>query len=59
MVPGDDVFVAADLGLDDDDPGLLVFDWREPVPRRWVVVGTLSGFVEKLRRFQQYGPARR
>jgi hypothetical protein len=49
-VPGDDVFVAADLRSDSEDPEILVFDWNRPVPQRWIVVGTLSELIEMLGR---------
>ncbi len=47
-VPGDDVFVALDLRGNHDDPRVLVLDWRNPVPGRWVAIGPLSGFVASL-----------
>ena len=47
-IPGDDVFVALDLRAGNDDPTVLVFDWRRPVPSRWVAVGLLSDFVASL-----------
>ncbi len=47
--PGDDVLVALDVRHeDDDDPPVLVFDWRMPIPRRWVSIGRLSELLERL-----------
>jgi hypothetical protein len=47
-VPGDDVIVAVQVSNDEDDPNILVFDWRKPVPDRWIVRGRLSDFVQGL-----------
>ena len=46
--PGDDVLVALDVRDEAHDPSVVVFDWRMPVPRRWVPVGKLSDLLERL-----------
>lgn len=48
IVPGDDVFVAIDLTQADSDPQLLIFDWNEAAPARWVVSGTLGRLIHGL-----------
>lgn len=48
VVPGDDVFVAAGTELDSSQTLVRVFDWRRPLPDRWVVACTLARFVERL-----------
>tara|TARA_R110002073_G_scaffold336583_1_gene536311 strand:- start:1164 stop:1577 length:414 start_codon:yes stop_codon:yes gene_type:complete len=45
-LPGEDVFVA--LNLQDNNNTLLVFDWREPIPTRWVPQSNLPILVELL-----------
>ena len=47
-MPGDDVFIALDLRGDQDDPNVLVLDWRMPMPDRWIVTGSLSDFIAGL-----------
>ena len=49
IYPGDDVFVAADLGLAEADPPIFVFDWERDVPHRWVGRGTLGELAQRLR----------
>jgi hypothetical protein len=46
--PGDDVFVVADIGSAGGDPPVLVFDWEQTVPDRWVNRGTLSELIQGL-----------
>jgi hypothetical protein len=48
IVPGDDIFVVLDLDSDKNDPDVLVFDWRKPIPDRWVKVMTLMQLINKL-----------
>ena len=48
IVPGDDVFVVLDLGSEENNPNVLVFDWRKPVPERWIKVMTLVQLINKL-----------
>jgi hypothetical protein len=47
-IPGDDTFVALSLIPENEDPQLLVFDWDEAVPNRWVAKGTLRQLISKL-----------
>ena len=46
-VPGEDVFVALHPSSDNEDPRILVFDWRQPIPDRWADVGSLRNFIER------------
>jgi hypothetical protein len=55
IVPGDDVFVALDLDSDKNDPDVLIFDWRKPVPDRWIKVMTLRQLINKLSRMSHPG----
>lgn len=48
VVPGDDVFVAADLSTDPCDPTVVVFDWEQTVPNRWMRRGDLGNLLRKL-----------
>lgn len=45
IVPGDDVFIAVDLGSEEEDPPVFVFDWDRNVPERWVKKEHLSEFL--------------
>jgi hypothetical protein len=47
-IPGDDVFVVLDLDSDENNPNVLVFDWRKPIPERWVKTMTLIQLINKL-----------
>jgi hypothetical protein len=46
--PGDDVLAALDVRDEDEDPPVVVLDWRMPIPRRWVLVGKLSELLQRL-----------
>lgn len=48
VVPGDDVLVLADLGRDRRQPHVFVLDWRRQVPNRWVLIGTLAEFIDRI-----------
>jgi hypothetical protein len=47
IMPGDDSFVAIRReNLDEYNPPVLVFDWRETAPHRWAERGTLSELIK-------------
>ena len=48
IIPGDDVFVVADVASEEWDPPILVFDWERSVPDRWVRRGSLSLLIAGL-----------
>lgn len=48
IIPGDDVFVVADIGSAECDPPILVFDWERSVPDRWVGRGKLGVLIQGL-----------
>ena len=47
-MPGDDEFIALALRDGDDDPRVMVLDWRKQAPDRWVAVGPLSDLIARL-----------
>jgi len=47
IVPGDDVFIAVDLGSQEVDPPVFVFDWDRNVPERWVKREHLSELLRE------------
>jgi hypothetical protein len=55
IVPGDDVFVVLDLDSDENNPNVLVFDWRKSIPERWVKVMTLMQLINKLEEGTEIG----
>jgi hypothetical protein len=46
--PGDDVYIAINLGNADSDPTIYTYDWEKEVPNRWVAGSTLSQLIQGL-----------
>lgn len=49
IMPGDDIFIATDLKYK-DDPKILLFDWEQVIPNRWIEKGTLQDLLKELKK---------